>query len=69
MSESPETAGHYVGTLVSAILEPAKAGGLSEERASKIYQEIIHPIASLDGAFEHLAREIVEKWVPAVDEL
>ncbi len=59
-----------ISVLLRAILEPAMAGGLSEERARRIYEEILESIANLeeleDGrtVFQWLADEILLRFCP-----
>lgn len=59
-----------IAVLFASILQPVMAGGLSEEKASKIYNEIMSNIASLgkdkDGvtAFQTLLDDILKKWYP-----
>ena len=57
-----------IATLLAAVLEPARAGGLSDTRASEIYDEIMSSIANLGSsiegktAFETLRDDLLEKW-------
>ena len=59
-----------ISVLIYSILQPAIAGGVSEERAEEIYNEIMSNIASLgtgkDGntAFQILLDDILNKWYP-----
>ncbi len=59
-----------ISVLIRAILEPAMAGGMSEERAKEIYEEILSSIANLeeleDGrtVFQWLADEILLRLCP-----
>ncbi|MFP5212400.1 MAG: hypothetical protein ACLGPL_03375 [Acidobacteriota bacterium] len=59
-----------ISVLLRAILEPAMAGGMSEERARGIYEEILDSIANLeeleDGrtVFQWLADEILLRLSP-----
>ena len=59
-----------VGILISAILQPAMAGGMPEKRAEEIYYEVMENIKNLgqreDGkwAFEELLEDIIEKALP-----
>jgi len=61
---------HEISVLIVAIMQPAMAGGLPEERAEEIYEEIMSNIASLgkdkDGitAFQSLLDDILKKWYP-----
>lgn len=57
-----------IATLVWGILQPAIAGGMTEERAQKIYEDIMFNIASLgtcstgQTAFEDLRDNLLERW-------
>ncbi|GEM_PF-3177174 len=59
-----------VSALMRAILEPAMAGGLSEERAREIYEDILSSIANLeeldDGrtVFQWLGDEVLLRFCP-----
>ena len=67
----PEIPGsHEIAILINAIMQPAMAGGLSNERAEAMYEGIMSNIANLKGlkngktAFESLRDDILEKWIP-----
>lgn len=59
-----------ISALMRAILEPAMAGGLSEEKAKEIYDDILSSIANLeeleDGrtVFQWLADEVLLRFCP-----
>ncbi len=59
-----------ISVLVRAILEPAMAGGMTEERAKEIYNDILSSIGNLeeleDGrtVFQWLADEILLRLYP-----
>ncbi len=59
-----------IAVLLRAILEPAMAGGMPEERAKAIYDDILGSIGNLeeleDGrtVFQWLADEILLKFCP-----
>jgi len=59
-----------ISALMRAILEPAMAGGLSEEKAMEIYDDILSSIANLeeleDGrtVFQWLADEVLLRFCP-----
>jgi hypothetical protein len=59
-----------ISVLIASILQPVMAGGLSEERAAEIYEEIMSNIASLGKdkngktAFQTLLDDILKKWYP-----
>jgi hypothetical protein len=62
-----------ISVLIYSILQPAIAGGVSEERAKEIYEVIMSNIASLgkdkDGntAFQSLLADILHKWYPTAN--
>lgn len=59
-----------IAVLLRAILEPAMAGGMSEERAKSIYDDILSSIANLeeleDGrtVFQWLSDEVLLRLCP-----
>lgn len=59
-----------ISVLVYSIFQPVIAGGMPEERAEELYEEIMSSIASLgkdkDGntAFQTLLNDILTKWYP-----
>ncbi|GLI32898.1 hypothetical protein [Desulforhabdus amnigena] len=59
-----------ISVLIRAILEPAMAGGMPEERAKAIYEDILSSIANLeeleDGrtVFQWLADDILLRFCP-----
>jgi hypothetical protein len=59
-----------ISVLIRAILEPAMAGGMPEERAKEIYDDILSSIANLeeleDGrtVFQWLSDEVLLRLCP-----
>lgn len=59
-----------ISVLIRAILEPAMAGGMPEERAKEIYEDILGCIANLeeleDGrtVFQWLSDEVLLRLCP-----
>jgi len=59
-----------IASSIMAILQPAMAGGLPEERAEQIFNEILGSIDNLEGvvdgktAFQLLLENITSKWYP-----
>lgn len=57
-----------ISTLIVSIMQPAMAGGMTEEHSMEIYEEIMSSIASLgvlttgQTAFETLRDDILDKW-------
>lgn len=54
-----------IAVLVSAILQPAIAGGLHEKEAEKIYNNIMSNISKLhssENQFNDLLKDILNKW-------
>lgn len=57
-----------ISILIYAILQPAMAGGMTEERSIEIYEEIMSNIARLGTltngrtAFDDLKDDILNKW-------
>lgn len=63
-----------ISVLIRAILEPAMAGGMPEERAKAIYEDIMESIANLeeleDGrtVFQWLSDEVLLRLCPIFKE-
>lgn len=59
-----ETPGGIVSLMLFTILQPAVAGGLSEEKAAEIYHEVLFNIAQLDKTdkvFKTVLDDIINK--------
>jgi serine/threonine protein kinase len=63
---------YHIALLVNIILQPAIAGGISEEEAKKLFNKILNSISSLHPShnqFSSLLDDIINKWaVPIIKE-
>ncbi|MFZ5479089.1 MAG: hypothetical protein ACOZNI_20130 [Myxococcota bacterium] len=58
-----QPAHHHIAVLVAVLLEPAKAGGMSDRESRRVYDAIMSRIASLGpDAFEMLREDILKCW-------